>query len=271
MGSPSPRDVVAAAFAAFEQRDLARFLRHVDEDVEWLPASSLLVPAGPEPAPYRGHDGIREWFADAGSWIGYGVRIVETLERHNRVYAAAVATLVGETAWLTRAVYFVFTVHGERIASLRSWESEGDARTDAGLPPASAELASDAHSRGSLRVEADPSQLAVVRGEVRTAATEAGLGPEETNDLLVALTEAVTNAIAHGRPAPDGTIGVRWAHERDRLAVCVDDNGSFGDDESSEHHGRGIAVMRLLVDELAIDAREGRTVVRLAKLLPPGS
>jgi anti-sigma regulatory factor (Ser/Thr protein kinase) len=44
------------------------------------------------------------------------------------------------------------------------------------------------------------------RSIVREAAAEAGLDGEPAWDLMVATTEAVTNAVQHGRPWPNGCV-----------------------------------------------------------------
>lgn len=55
---------VRAIYAAFARRDVEAALAHVAEDVELLP-SGTATRLG-RTAPYRGHDGVREYFADAG-------------------------------------------------------------------------------------------------------------------------------------------------------------------------------------------------------------
>ena len=265
--------MVAACFKAFADRDVERFLELVHEDVKWRPASTLLAPEPGAPRVYEGHDGVRQWFVDAASWTGYTVKTYGFHADGDRVLVPAVATLAREAMWLTRAVYFVFTVRDGKVSDLCSWKREDEAREHAELPPAEAALAPDAVEGGALQVEADPSQLREVRGRLREAAQWIGMDPVCSNDLLVAVTEAVTNAITHGRPDEDGTIGLQWGVEEDMLAVCVEDRGQFNPEQDPQSprvdHGRGIAVMRLLVDELTIEARRGLTRVRLAKRLSP--
>jgi ketosteroid isomerase-like protein len=64
---------VRAIYAAFARGDLEAALRHIDEDAEViLPATAA---AAGRTAPYRGHDGVRQYFADAQ-------RVWEDLEVH---------------------------------------------------------------------------------------------------------------------------------------------------------------------------------------------
>ena len=55
--------VVRAIYAAFAGRDIDAALAHVGEDVEFEPSGTAQLTGRTEP--YRGHDGLREYFADA--------------------------------------------------------------------------------------------------------------------------------------------------------------------------------------------------------------
>jgi ketosteroid isomerase-like protein len=76
-GNPSGRtsdmEVVRAIYAAFARRDIEAALTHVAPDCE-LHVEGTARRAGRE-GPYRGHDGMREYFADVG-------RVWEELELH---------------------------------------------------------------------------------------------------------------------------------------------------------------------------------------------
>jgi ketosteroid isomerase-like protein len=75
-GNPSGHsdvDVVRAIYAAFAQRDVEAALAHVAEDCE-LHVEGTARAAG-RTGPYRGHEGMREYFADVG-------RVWDRLELH---------------------------------------------------------------------------------------------------------------------------------------------------------------------------------------------
>ena len=55
---------VRAIYDAFARRDLEAALEHVAEDVSFEPSGTARLTGRSEP--YRGHDGMREYFADAG-------------------------------------------------------------------------------------------------------------------------------------------------------------------------------------------------------------
>ena len=55
--------VVRAVYEAFARRDVEGALRHIDEAIEFVPAGTLGLTGRAEP--YRGHEGVRQYFADA--------------------------------------------------------------------------------------------------------------------------------------------------------------------------------------------------------------
>lgn len=65
--------MVRAVFDAFGRRELDAALIHMTEDVELWPLGTAAEIGRTEP--YRGHDGIREYFADLGTTWEY-LRIV---------------------------------------------------------------------------------------------------------------------------------------------------------------------------------------------------
>jgi ketosteroid isomerase-like protein len=75
-GNPSGHgdvDVVRAIYAAFARRDVEAALTHIAADCE-LHVEGTSSAAG-RAGPYRGHDGVREYFADVG-------RVWDHLELH---------------------------------------------------------------------------------------------------------------------------------------------------------------------------------------------
>jgi ketosteroid isomerase-like protein len=61
-------EMVRRAMAAIGRRDPSAFIAEVAEDCELRPLMSVW------PQPYRGHDGIRQWFDDlAGVWDEFSV------------------------------------------------------------------------------------------------------------------------------------------------------------------------------------------------------
>lgn len=66
-GNPAARreevETVRAIYDAFARRDLEAALQHIATDAEFHPIGTAARTGRTEP--YRGHDGVREYFADA--------------------------------------------------------------------------------------------------------------------------------------------------------------------------------------------------------------
>jgi serine/threonine-protein kinase RsbW len=88
------------------------------------------------------------------------------------------------------------------------------------------------------------------------------LNPDQQGNILISLTEAVTNAIVHGNCEEEAkTVQVRLRKEKNCLAVRVSDEGHGFDFESlpdptrpdhlCECGGRGVYLMRQLSDQVS--------------------
>jgi serine/threonine-protein kinase RsbW len=109
-----------------------------------------------------------------------------------------------------------------------------------------------------------------MRAWLSEAAVALGCDGKPRFEFVVAVNEAVTNAIRHGSPADDGTIGVSLECDGDSIVCSVSDCGPFvppiqGSDPASDEGGRGFAFMAALTDELELVVTADATVVRLRK------
>jgi anti-sigma regulatory factor (Ser/Thr protein kinase) len=113
-----------------------------------------------------------------------------------------------------------------------------------------------------LEVPADPAVLSGLRRRLRTWLTRRGFAPGESEDILLAVSEACNNAIEHAYDGDLGSISVRVVDEEGTLRATIRDRGRWRDSVSSSDRGRGIAIMRKIMDSAAIDrSPEGTTVV----------
>ena len=123
--------------------------------------------------------------------------------------------------------------------------------------------------REQLELNADPHQLATARRFVDAAAARFGLEDQERYEFTFAVNEAVTNAIEHGRPSPDGKIRLHVAAEDGALVFEVEDHGTFAPCPPSvdrlPDRGRGLALMAATMDEVDVRRCSRGTVVRLCK------
>ena len=116
-----------------------------------------------------------------------------------------------------------------------------------------------------LNFVADASHLAPSRTALRGWLTQAGIQPDQIQDLLIATGEAVANAIEHGhRDRPEGTISLRAIAVVDGLQVTVVDSGvwKIPHPVAGDNRGRGIPLMRCLVRDLSIQSNDAGTTVQ---------
>jgi ketosteroid isomerase-like protein len=100
-------DVVRAVFAAFAERDVERVLAHADPAVEF---SAVTGDHAGRTEPYRGHEGIRQYFRDVAT-VWEELRLTpgdfrqegDTILVTGRVSARSPARVVaGSTGWIWR-------------------------------------------------------------------------------------------------------------------------------------------------------------------------
>lgn len=117
--------VVQAIYAAFARRDLDGVLVHVAPDCEVHLVGTARLAGRAEP--YRGHDGVREYFADAQ-------RVWDELTLHPEDVRATVDSVVvfghvdarlrGRT--LRRRVVWTWKLRGGKVVVLRVHDIGGD-------------------------------------------------------------------------------------------------------------------------------------------------
>jgi anti-sigma regulatory factor (Ser/Thr protein kinase) len=117
-----------------------------------------------------------------------------------------------------------------------------------------------------LLLAARPSEVWRARRFADAVGEAFGLDAEQRYAFTFAVNEAVSNAIEHGCPSPEGDIRL-WADEEDgELAFYVEDYGCFTPAvQDLSDRGRGLALIAAMIDEVNLSSRDGRTIVRLGK------
>ncbi len=113
--------------------------------------------------------------------------------------------------------------------------------------------------------EADVNHLAPTRAALRSWLTRAGVNADQTLSVLMAAGEAVANAIEHGHRSSPGTVTLQATALADQVRVTVTDTGSWKTPQpaADPHRGRGITLMRGLMNDVTIQPGTGGTVVEL--------
>ena len=117
-------------------------------------------------------------------------------------------------------------------------------------------------------ISADVSRLKEARDFAERAAREFGLSDDDSYQVKLAISDAVTNAIQHGSSSPTDPIRIVVAEESGALVFEVIDTGRFRPRVRRgvlPESGRGLEFMRLLMDE--VDLRPGLTgtLLRISK------
>jgi len=125
-----------------------------------------------------------------------------------------------------------------------------------------------------VRLPAESASAPLARNALRRFFAASHLGERRIYDALVAVGEAVSNAIEHAYAGrPNHTFSVRARYEGLSCVVLVEDEGTWRHDGDTP--GRGIELMRTLSDECSIEhGPHGTTVLlrfALAPRLPDGA
>jgi serine/threonine-protein kinase RsbW len=133
--------------------------------------------------------------------------------------------------------------------------------------------------RWSLTIPTDLRLLALARAFVEAVCQLAGLDERATHAVVLATDEATNNVMRHAHEdRPEATLNIQCFIRPDRLEVRLIDEGPPFDLDTVPHlepgelraGGRGVFLMRRLMDELTVEARPGRgntlSMVKLFKV-----
>jgi serine phosphatase RsbU (regulator of sigma subunit)/anti-sigma regulatory factor (Ser/Thr protein kinase) len=122
----------------------------------------------------------------------------------------------------------------------------------------------------SLTLAAKPSSLASMRRAVAQWLRLSGASEAEVYEMLVACGEACANAVAHAHSAvSDSEFEVTAEREGPRVQIVVRDGGSWRP-PTEQGRGRGLPLMRELMDEVEIEPGPQGTTVTLRRRLREG-
>jgi serine phosphatase RsbU (regulator of sigma subunit)/anti-sigma regulatory factor (Ser/Thr protein kinase) len=179
----------------------------------------------------------------------------DVVEGENRLLAAARETAVRLDAEPARALL-------RRIFADR--ENTDDVAT---LTVACADVPSRTFA---FTFSAVPMAVPLVRRSLERFALGLGLDDDARFSLLTAVGEAVANAVEHAYLGPPGLVRAQAQAGEEHLVVTVEDDGKWKPAQRRDERGRGLPLMRALMDGVEIRTHQARTEVRLTMALRDG-
>jgi PAS domain S-box-containing protein len=117
-----------------------------------------------------------------------------------------------------------------------------------------------------LEVAGDPGALSATRDTVRRWLGEAGASASETHDITMACNEACQNAIEHAYELGADLFDVLLERSGAQISITVRDHGRWRTTTSPDR-GRGMGLMRELMDLVDVESGEGGSSVQLRRRL----
>jgi anti-sigma regulatory factor (Ser/Thr protein kinase) len=118
----------------------------------------------------------------------------------------------------------------------------------------------------SAEFRAAPESLAPMRSMLRRWLSHAGAGELEIAEITTACGEAATNAIEHAGMSGDTRFEVSGSRSGGAVEIAVRDQGSWREERPGDH-GRGLDLMRTLMDTVAVEPGPEGTTVSLRRRL----
>ncbi|GKV54811.1 serine-protein kinase RsbW [Sporosarcina sp. NCCP-2222] len=127
-----------------------------------------------------------------------------------------------------------------------------------------------------IKIPAKAQYVGVARLMISGIASRLGFTYDDIEDLKIASSEAITNAVQHAYQDEEGEVVVGCALFEDRLEIMIADHGGSFDFEETKKHigpydesaeveflregGLGLYLMETLMDEVKLHHEEGVTV-----------
>ncbi len=118
----------------------------------------------------------------------------------------------------------------------------------------------------TIRLPAAPESASQVRHRIASDLSRLTIAPSVIDDVVLVVTELVSNAIRHAQPLPGGEMTVAWEIDPAGVTVRVTDGGAPSQPEvqhpsARDVSGRGLALVEALAARWGIDDAPGATTV----------
>ena len=122
-------------------------------------------------------------------------------------------------------------------------------------------------SRLRLELPSEPSALRSLRALLRRWLAQAQASDGDVHAIVMACSEACTNAIEHAGAAPDEHISFEAVLRDGEVDVTVRDRGHWREERPPSDQGRGLELIEALMDDVQLETTPEGTVVRLRRRL----
>lgn len=116
----------------------------------------------------------------------------------------------------------------------------------------------------------EPDSVTAFRHHAAAFAAEQGASAEQTMNVALAVSEAVTNAVKHARTGCEAKVELVAAVQDDWLEIRVSDQGKGFGGAPSDGLGLGLAIIARFCDDLQIVQEGSGTQVLMRFALPIG-
>ena len=115
-------------------------------------------------------------------------------------------------------------------------------------------------------LKAAPAELAALRDGLRAWLVDHELDEETERSTVLAVSEAAANAVEHGYGCDgEGVVTVMASLDDGWVHVEVRDEGTWQEGRGDGDRGRGLAIIRSIMDRLSVERNHGSTVVRMGQ------
>jgi serine phosphatase RsbU (regulator of sigma subunit)/anti-sigma regulatory factor (Ser/Thr protein kinase) len=122
-------------------------------------------------------------------------------------------------------------------------------------------------ARLRLSRPASASAISETRQAVGAWLSHNGVDQVDRFDVLVAASEAFSNVVQHAYGLADGMVEIEGALDRDRVQLSVRDRGRWRPKSVADGRGRGMPIIRALMDSVEVDSDSDGTEVRMTRRL----
>ena len=115
-----------------------------------------------------------------------------------------------------------------------------------------------AGERLAIEFTASADRLSALRRDLRLWLTNIGVPTDMASDVILAVNEAVANAIEHGYAgAAPGKVKVDGRRDGDAIEIVISDQGVWREASEDVTRGRGFPIIRGLMDDVVVDTDQG--------------